>query len=87
MSEGLPGRLTISHIEMAEERGDNYITYHHVTYSLAELKKMAGIKGLKDGAGISGIKPKPKISANVHSNRVDNSDGESSELSSDSRKE
>lgn len=86
--KSLPGRLTIRHIEMAKERGDNYINYKHRTYSLMELRKMAGIKELKeDGARISRIKPKSKTRADVHSNRVDNSNGESPELSGDSLKE
>ena len=81
---GLPGRLTIRHIEMAKERGDNYINYKGVVYSLTELKKMAGIK---DGAGISGTKPKSKTRSNVHSDRTDTGNGESTESGSDSLKE
>ncbi len=77
MSEGLPGRLTKRHIEMARERGDNYITYKHITYSLKELE---------DGAGISRVKPKPKISEDIHSNRTGTGDGKSTEPSGNSRK-
>lgn len=36
----LPGKLTPKHIEMARERGDNYITYKRRTYSLEELEAM-----------------------------------------------
>ena len=79
---GLPGRLTIRHIEMARERGDNYIFYKGVNYPLSKLKKMAGVK---DGAGISGTKPNPKTRSNIHSDRIENSDGESTESGSDSR--
>lgn len=75
---GLPGRLTIRHIEMARERGDNYIFYKGVNYSLKELE---------DGAGISRIKPKPKTHTNIHSSRINNSDGESTESGGDTRKE
>lgn len=75
--KGLPGRLTIRHIELAKERGDNYIFYKGINYSLKELE---------DGAGISRIKPKPKTRANIHSNRIDNSNGEVTESSSDSLK-
>jgi len=77
MSEGLPGRLTKRHIKMAKERGDNYITYKHVTYTLKELE---------DGAGISRVKPKPQISENIHSSSTDRGDGESAEPSGNSRK-
>ena len=76
--KGLPGRLTIRHIELAKERGDNYIIYRGVNYSLKELE---------DGAGISRTKPKPKTRANIHSDRTDNSNGEITESSGDSRKE
>ena len=75
---GLPGRLTIRHIEMARERGDNYIFYKHVNYSLKELE---------DGAGISRAKPKPKTRKNIYSDRVDNSDGESTKSSGDAFEE
>jgi len=76
--KGLPGRLTIRHIELAKERGDNYIFYKGVNYSLKELE---------DGAGISRTKPKSKTRSNIHSSRIDNSDGESTESSGDSLKE
>ena len=76
--KGLPGRLTIRHIELAKARGDNYIFYKGRNYSLKELE---------DGAGISRAKPKSKTRANIHSSRTDNSNGESPELSGDSLKE
>lgn len=76
--KGLPGRLTIRHIEMAKERGDNYIFYKGVNYSLKELE---------DGAGISRAKPKSKTRANIHSSGTDNSNGEVTESSGDSLKE
>lgn len=76
--KGLPGRLTIRHIELAKERGDNYIFYKGINYSLKELE---------DGAGISRAKPKSKTSANVHSSRTDNSNGKITKLSGDSLEE
>jgi len=84
---GLPGRLTIRHIEMAKERGDDYIFYKGVNYSLKQLRKLAGIKEPKNGAGISRTKPEPKISPDVHSDRTDNSNGEVPKFGSDARKE
>ena len=78
MSEGLPGRLTIRHLKMAEERGDNYIIYKKRIYSLKELY---------DGAGISRTKPKPQTRQNVRRREPDNSNGEITELNSDERKE
>jgi len=82
--KGLPGRLTKRHIELAKERGDNFIFYKGVNYPLTKLKEMAGIK---DGTGISRTKPKSKTRQDIHSNRIDNSDGESPESSGDSFKE
>jgi len=80
MSEGLPGKLTFSHIEMAEKRGDNYIFYKRVNYPLTKLKEMY------NGTRISRAKQEPKISKNVHGRKFDNSDGAGSEQSSDERK-
>ena len=74
---GLPGRLTIRHIEMARERGDNYIFYKGVNYTLKELE---------DGAGISRAKPKSKTRTNIHSDRINTGNGESTEPSGDPRK-
>ena len=76
--KGLPGRLTIRHLELARARGDNYIFYKGVNYSLQELE---------DGAGISRAKPKPKTSKKLYSDRIDNSDGEITESSGNTRKE
>jgi len=76
--KSLPGRLTIRHIELAKERGDNYIFYKGINYSLEELE---------DGAGIRRVKSKPKTRSNIHSDRTDNSNGEVPEFSGDSRKE
>lgn len=81
---GLPGRLTIRHIEMAKERGDNYIFYKGVNYTLKQLREMAGIK---DGTGISRTQSKPKTRTNIHSDRTDTGDGEGAKFGSDSRKE
>ncbi len=75
---GLPGRLTERHLKMAEERGDNYIFYKGVNYTLKELY---------DGAGISRTKPKPQTRKVVRSEGSNNSDGVEPEFSSDSRKE
>ena len=83
--KGLPGRLTVRHIEMAKERGDNYIFYKGVNYSLKQLREMAGISEKNDGAGISRTKPKSKTRENIHSERIDNSDGEITKSSGDSR--
>jgi len=74
---GLPGKLTVRHLKMAEERGDNYIIYKKRNYSLKELY---------DGAGISRTKPKPPVSKDIHGSKIDNSDGERAEPSSDPRK-
>lgn len=73
---GLPGNLKPEHIEKARARGEDFIIYHHIKYTLKELE---------DGAGISRVEPKPKTRKNVYRNRVDNSDGERSESGSDER--
>jgi len=78
MSQGLPGKLTISHLKMAEERGDNYIFYKRRNYSLKELY---------DVAGISRTKQKPKVSENIRGRKPDNSDGKITEFSGNERKE
>ena len=78
MSEGLPGKLTERHLKMAEERGDDYINYHHVKYSLEELYA---------SAGISRTKPKSKARQNVHRSGFDNSNGEVTESGSDKLEE
>jgi len=75
---GLPGRLTVRHLKMAEERGDNYIIYKKRYYTLKELY---------DGAGISRTKPKSPVSKDIHGSKVDNSDGERPDFSSKPRKE
>lgn len=37
---GLPGRLTVAHIEGAKARGDNYIYYKDRNYSIEELESL-----------------------------------------------
>ena len=81
MSEGLPGKLTFRHIEMAEERGDNYIYYKHVNYPLSKLKEMY------NGSRIGRAKQKPKVSENIRGRKPHNSDGVEPELSGNERKE
>ena len=85
--KSLPGRLTIRHIEMAKERGDNYIFYKGVNYSLKQLRELAGIKEPKNGNRVSRTKPEPETRANIHSSGTDNSDGTGAEPGGDSRKE
>ena len=36
----LPGRLTTEHIKKAVARGDGYIQYRGITYTIAELKEL-----------------------------------------------
>jgi len=74
----LPGRLTERHLKLAEERGDNYIFYKGINYSLKELY---------DGAGISRTKQKPKVSENLRGHKLDNSNGIEPKQGSNERKE
>ena len=78
---GLPGRLTLRHIEMAEARGDNYIFYKRVNYPIEKLR------GMYNGPRISRAKQEPKISKNLRGRQLDNSNGVEPEQGSDERKE
>ena len=78
---GLPGRLTFRHIEMAEKRGENYIFYKHVNYPLSKLKEMY------NGTRISRAEQKPAVSKDVRGRKLDNSNGVEPEQSGDKRKE
>ena len=78
---GLPGRLTLRHIEMAEARGDNYIFYKRVNYPIEKLR------GMYNGPRISRAKPKPTVSQNVRGRKSNNSNGVEPEQSSNERKE
>jgi hypothetical protein len=53
---GLPGNLTEKHILLAEERGDNYIHYKNVVYSLEELRKLVNNPTRRQR-----VKSKPRI--------------------------
>jgi len=76
---GLPGKLTFRHIEMAEARGDNYIFYKRINYPLKKLKEMY------NGPRIGRAKQKPEISKNVSRSRSDNSNGVEPEQSGNER--
>ena len=78
---GLPGRLTFRHIEMAEKRGDNYIYFKRVNYPLKKLKEMY------NGPRIGRAKQEPKTGENLHGRKPHNSYGAQSEQGSNERKE
>ena len=74
---GLPGRLTKKHIDLARAAGQDFIVYKNRIWTLKELE---------DGAGISRTKHEPETGEKLRKRRVDNSNGEVTELGSDSRK-
>lgn len=62
----LPGKLTIKHIEYAEQRGEKSIRYMKKTYTVEELYELAGSRRAER---------KPEVDLKLDGRKAKNRDG------------